>query len=98
MAVFLERGKRKSMSRSERTVDAESLRRLGFAEDLITDALVLQERGVLAVEPPVDLVQHTIERCAHLFLKEAGETRQAEDPAWEIFHEALGFGSINTTP
>lgn len=81
------------MSRSNRTVDAESLRGLGFTEDLIEDARILQERGALAIEPPAGLVQHTIEKCAHLFPKEAGETKQAKGPEWELFYQALGLGN-----
>jgi hypothetical protein len=68
------------MSERNRNVDAKALRNLGFPEDLIEEALRREDRGALAVEPPEDLVQRTIERCAGLFPKE-GEPQEAEVPA-----------------
>jgi hypothetical protein len=58
------------MSERRRSVDAQALRELGFPEDLIEEAVRREGRGVLAVEPPEDLVQRTIDRCARLFPEE----------------------------
>jgi hypothetical protein len=86
------------MSGTERKVDAVALRELGFPEDLIAEALRRQERGLLEVEPPADLVQRTIETCTHLFPRESGESQETKEPAWGLFHEALGIGRLAPNP
>jgi hypothetical protein len=86
------------MSGTERKVDAESLRQLGFAEDLIEEALGHQERGVLAFEPPADLVRRTIEKSAHLFQEEAGKAQPATDPSWGLYSEVMGIGRLTPDP
>jgi len=79
------------MSRAERRIDAAALERLGFAKDLIEEATRREDRGILAFEPPPDLVQRTIDRCAHLFPQ--GQKEPMED-AWKPFAEALGLGAL----
>jgi hypothetical protein len=66
------------MSEQDRSVDAKALRELGFPEDLIEEALRREDRGVLAVDPPEDLVQRTIDRCARLFPETEVEGQEAE--------------------
>jgi hypothetical protein len=39
----------------KRTVNFETLRRLGFSEDLINEAVRAEERGLSDVEPPTEL-------------------------------------------
>jgi len=66
------------MSEQNRIVDAKALRDLGFPEDLIEEAVRREDRGVLAVDPPEDLVQRTIARCARLFPEAEAQVQESE--------------------
>jgi hypothetical protein len=76
------------MTDTARTIDTDALRQLGFSEELIAEAVSREERGVLAIEPPADLVERTIAACAHLFPEDTGERKEAEDPLWAPFYPA----------
>jgi hypothetical protein len=81
---------------SERPINADTLRTLGFREELIAEALRRQERGVLSVEPPSDLVQRTMARCAHLFKAER-EQQHASD-VWRSLVGSLTMPEPATDP
>lgn len=69
----------KNKQNAARHVDADELRELGFPEDLIQEALLREQRGLLAIEPPPDLVERTIEACADLFRTETPSRLQASE-------------------
>jgi len=56
-----------SIVKKTRRVNSEELRNLGFSEDLVREAVLREQRGLLAIEPPADLVERTIQACADLF-------------------------------
>jgi hypothetical protein len=73
---------------TERRVNADTLKKLGFSDDLITEAIRREERGVLSVEPPPDLVQRTMSRVAHLFEMTPQENPRASD-TWRSILDSL---------
>ena len=73
---------------SKRRVNAERLRRLGFRDDLIAEAVAREERGVLEIEPPADLVQSVIERTSKLLPQRESSRRLSSGPGLE-YAEAL---------
>jgi hypothetical protein len=62
-------------------VDAERLRKLGFGEDLINEAVARADRGLLGIEPPPALLNRLLERARRLTPKKAEE--RSADPAWK---------------
>jgi hypothetical protein len=50
-------------SPKRKCVDPERLRKMGFPEGVIQEAVAREESGVLDHEPPADLVEKTIEAC-----------------------------------
>jgi hypothetical protein len=47
---------------NSRKIDPERLKRLGFDDDLIKEAVEWEKRGLLDVQPPSDLVERVMER------------------------------------
>jgi len=58
---------------SRRTVDAEELRKLGFPEDLIAEAVRNAEKGLLDFEPSPDLVEKVMKLCFPLIKEQQTE-------------------------
>jgi hypothetical protein len=87
------------MTERQRTVDAEALRKMGFAEDMIEEALLRQRRGVMDIQPPADLVKRVIAHCARLFeAKEDAEQEPDEfDSEWTSLVHAIGLGRTAAT-
>lgn len=48
---------------SKKKVDIEELRALGFSEDVIEEAVLRDDRGLLDVEFPPDLAERTLAVC-----------------------------------
>src|SRR5438067_6678913 len=70
---------KKEKVKTRRHVDPAELRELGFAEGLIEEAILRERRGLLAMEPPPDLVERTIQACADLFRPETNEEAVEEN-------------------
>ena len=62
----------KKEQKAGRNVDPAELRELGFSEELIREAVKREQSGLLAIEPPQDLVESTIRACADLFSIDEG--------------------------
>ena len=58
-------------------VHAEELGALGFSRSLIAEAVKSEELRLFEIEPPEDLVEKTVARCAELY---SGASTQAEVP------------------
>ena len=52
------------VEKRHRRVNASELTDLGFPKGLVDEAVRAEERGLLAVEPPEDLVQRVVRSCA----------------------------------